>query len=202
MRPTIIKTNTKNFTQLSNNFSHALLCVGAFFMSFEVGAATVNCSSDLIAGDIFAGGNPNPGAYGSCTVGGNPAFLIRDVMTGAISAANNLGVAFFPQSPPTPARSLGTTLSVSLSDMGTTEPTLPGCVGATYSGSSLASTSGHWYCAKFVSSPDTGYMAAKWTGSIFVVSILPSPPPAAVSAPIDFFNHQPIKTFAHEMELK
>lgn len=201
MRPTIIKTNTKNFTQLSNNFSHALLCIGAFFMSSEVGAATVNCSSDLVAGFIVIGGNPSRSAYGSCTVGGNPAFLVK-IGAATIVATNNTGGGSFSSPLPTPARSLGTTLSTFLSDMGTTEPTLPDCVGATYSGSSLAGTSGNWYCAKFVSSPDTGYMAAKWDGSAFVVSILPSPPPAAVSAPIDFFNHQPIKTFAHEMELK
>jgi hypothetical protein len=82
--------------------------------------------------------------------------------------------------------------------MGTTDPTLSSCIGATYVITAVPPVANHWYCNQFIGSVDTGYMWAKWDGSALVTS----PPAAPVSAPIDLNLNKPIEVFAAEIKVK
>lgn len=187
-----VKNSVENPIQSTSNYFYILLCIGMLLTSLEVKAANINCSSDLIVGTAFVGGNPFNSAYGSCTSTTDTVLIYRDNMT--ILPAFVAGTPL--PTPPTPARNLGTISTQGVSNMGTTTPTLSSCISATYS-SSVTATAGNWYCAKFVGSTDTGYLAAQWNGTTFVTATLI---PAPVSASIDLNFSKPIESFGGEME--
>ncbi len=191
-----VKNSVENPIQSTSNYFYILLCIGMLLTSLEVKAANINCSSDLIIGQAVVGGNPNiKSAYGSCTSGSDAVLIYTDNFgTQVIVSGIAMGSPAPAPAAPTPARNLGTISTQGVSNMGTT--TLSSCISATYS-PSVTATVGNWYCAKFVGSTDTGYLAAQWNGTTFVTATLI---PAPVSASIDLNFSKPIESFGGEME--
>ena len=195
------KNSVRTFTRLSSSFSCALLCAGMLLTSLEVGAADIDCSTDLAVGTLggYAGS-----LYGSCIYSGGSPLNLGFVETG--------GVVYSAVQPsatpaaPTPARDLGSSLSSNriVDTMGVT-PTFAFCKTATYSTGGVPAVANHCYCVKFSGSTDTGYMFAKWTGTALSTSATAcagsvSTPPT--NAPIDFNFNKPVETFATEIEIK
>jgi len=169
----LIKNSVRKFTRLSSLLSTALLLASAFASS-QVYAADIDCTTDLITGTLGTYANS---LYGSCIFPSSPVHPGLLELSAQIYAAVQNSVSL---AAPLPAHDLGVWSNNYIVNMGTTAPTLADCIAATYTVNSRPAVTNNWYCAKFVGATDTGYMFAKWDGSVLVA---PSPPPTAPTAP-------------------
>jgi len=197
------KNSVRTFTRLSSSFSCALLCAGMLLTSLEVGAADIDCSTDLAVGTLSGTASYAGSLYGSCIYSGGSPPNLGFVETGGVVYSGQQATA--TPAAPTPARDLGTFSSNRIVDTMGVTPTFAFCKTATYSTGGVPAVANHCYCAKFSGSTATGYMFAKWTGTALSISATAcaggvSTPPT--NAPIDLHFSKQVETFATEIEIK